>query len=44
MKIDRDSVIQTQIELSNLIGCPGHEEEVTDYLMMKLEKSVELDF
>ncbi len=38
MKIDRESVIQTQIELSNLIGCPGHEEEVTDYLMMKLEK------
>jgi len=38
MNVDRESVIQTQIELSDLIGCPGHEEEVTDYLMMKLEK------
>ncbi|MHA2358415.1 MAG: M42 family metallopeptidase, partial [Candidatus Heimdallarchaeaceae archaeon] len=37
MSIDRDSIIQTQIELSNLIGCPGHEEEVTDYILMKLE-------
>ncbi|MCG3226281.1 MAG: M42 family metallopeptidase [Candidatus Heimdallarchaeota archaeon] len=38
MNIDRESVIQTQMELSNLIGCPGHEEEVTDYILMKLEK------
>ena len=38
MNIDRENVINTQMELSNLIGCPGHEEEVTDYLMMKLEK------
>ena len=37
MNIDRESVIKTQMELSNLIGCPGHEDEVTDYLMMKLE-------
>ncbi len=38
MNIDRESVIKTQMELSNLIGCPGHEDEVTDYIMMKLEK------
>ena len=36
--VDRESVIQTQMELSNLIGVPGHEEEVTDYILMKLEK------
>ncbi|MEE9409606.1 MAG: hypothetical protein V3V41_01615 [Candidatus Heimdallarchaeota archaeon] len=38
MAVDRESVIKTQIELSNLIGCPGHEEDVTDYLLKKLEK------
>ncbi|NPD88063.1 MAG: M42 family metallopeptidase [Asgard group archaeon] len=38
MNIDRESVIRTQMELSNLMGCPGHEEEVTDYIMMRLEK------
>ncbi|MCG3221653.1 MAG: M42 family metallopeptidase [Candidatus Heimdallarchaeota archaeon] len=38
MNIDRESVIKTQMELSNLIGCPGHEEEVTDYILLKLEK------
>ncbi len=38
MTVDRESVINTQIELSNLIGCPGHEEDVTDYLLKKLEK------
>jgi len=38
MSIDKKSIIQTQIELSNLIGCSGREEEVTDYIMMKLEK------
>jgi endoglucanase len=38
MNIDRERVIKTQMELSNLIGCPGHEEEVTDYILMKLEK------
>ena len=37
MNVDRSSVIQTQIELSNLIGLPGHEEEVAEYLLMKLE-------
>ena len=37
MKIDKESVIQTQIELSNLIGAPGHEEEVAEYVLMKLE-------
>ncbi|MBY9000470.1 MAG: M42 family metallopeptidase [Candidatus Heimdallarchaeota archaeon] len=37
MKIDRKSVIQTQIELSNLIGVPGHEDEVAEYLLVKLE-------
>ncbi|MCE7740856.1 MAG: M42 family metallopeptidase [Candidatus Heimdallarchaeota archaeon] len=36
--VNRDSVIKTQIELSNLIGVPGHEEEVTDYVLVKLEK------
>ena len=36
--VDRESVINTQIELSNLIGVPGHEEEVTDYILVKLEK------
>lgn len=38
MTIDRKKVIETQIELSNLIGCPGHEAEVTDYILVKLEK------
>ena len=38
MTIDRQKVIDTQIELSNLIGCPGHEDEVTDYILVKLEK------
>ncbi len=38
MTIDRKKVIETQIELSNLIGCPGHEVEVTDYILVKLEK------
>lgn len=37
MKVDKKSVIQTQIELSNLIGVSGHEEEVAEYLLMKLE-------
>ncbi len=36
--VNRESVINTQIELSNLIGVPGHEEEVTDYILIKLEK------
>ena len=35
MKIDKESIIQTQMELSNLIGVPGHEEEVAEYLLMK---------
>jgi len=38
MTIDRKKVIKAQIELSNLIGCPGHEVEVTDYILVKLEK------
>ncbi len=36
--VDKESVIKTQMELSNLIGVPGHEEEVTDYILVKLEK------
>ena len=36
--VNRESVIEIQIELSNLIGVPGHEEEVTDYILVKLEK------
>jgi len=36
--VDRESVVKTQMELSNLIGVPGHEEEVTDYILVKLEK------
>jgi len=35
-------LIKTQMELSNLIGCPGHEEEVTDYILLKLEKLDEI--
>ena len=36
--VSRESVIKTQIELSNLIGVPGHEEEIADYILLKLEK------
>ena len=38
MKVNRESIITIQKELSNLIGCPGREEEVTDYLLLKLEQ------
>lgn len=38
MNVNRESIISTQKELSNLIGCPGHEEEVTNYLLLKLEQ------
>ncbi|MBA7552470.1 putative aminopeptidase YsdC [subsurface metagenome] len=38
MNIDREKIIQTQKDLSNLIGCPGHEEEVTDYILTRLEE------
>ena len=36
--VNRESVVEIQTELSNLIGVPGHEEEVTDYILVKLEK------
>ena len=35
--IERKSIITHQKELSGLIGCPGHEEEVAGYLQNKLE-------
>ena len=38
MNVNRESIIKIQKELSNLIGCPGREEEVTDYLLLKLEQ------
>jgi len=38
MSVNRESIITIQKELSNLIGCPGREEEVTDYLLLKLEQ------
>ena len=39
-EIDRQSVISRQRELSELIGCPGHEEEVSEYLRGRLEGKV----
>lgn len=38
MSVDRGSIIKIQKELSDLIGCPGREEEVSDYLLVKLEE------
>ncbi len=38
MNVNRENIITIQKELSNLIGCPGREEEVTDYLLLKLEQ------
>ena len=38
MSVNRESIIKMQKELSNLIGCPGREEEVTNYLLLKLEQ------
>ncbi|MHA1223617.1 MAG: M42 family metallopeptidase [Candidatus Heimdallarchaeaceae archaeon] len=37
MQIERNQIIKVQKELSELIGCSGNEEEVTDYLLLKLE-------
>ncbi len=30
---DTPKIVQRQIELSNLIGCPGHESEVAEYIL-----------
>ena len=38
MNVNRESIITIQKELSNFIGCSGREEEVTDYLLLKLEQ------
>lgn len=37
MQIKRKEIIQTQRELSELIGVPGHEQEVSDYLLSMLD-------
>lgn len=38
MRISTEEVIKTQKELSELIGAPGHEHEVADYLLHKLKE------
>ncbi len=41
MTINREEVIKIQEELSNLVGVPGHEHEVAEYLLTKLEVLVD---
>jgi len=41
MNINREKIVKTQKELSNLIGCPGHEEEVAEYILSQLQDCVD---
>ncbi|MHA1116105.1 MAG: M42 family metallopeptidase [Candidatus Heimdallarchaeaceae archaeon] len=42
MNIDRNEIIKMQEKLSNLIGCPGHEEEVAEFILSQLNDCVDL--
>lgn len=41
MSINKKEIIKTQRKLSNLIGAPGHEEEIAEYIISKIEEFVD---
>ncbi|NIQ04815.1 MAG: M42 family metallopeptidase [Candidatus Korarchaeota archaeon] len=41
MLLDRNELITTHETLSNLIGCPGHEEEVANFILSNIEDHVD---
>ncbi len=41
MNIDRNEIIKMQEKLSNLIGCPGREEEVAEFILSQLNDCVD---
>jgi putative aminopeptidase FrvX len=41
LELDTGEIVRTQRELSELIGCPGHEEEVAEYVLARIRPLAE---
>ncbi len=41
VSLNREEIIKVEEELSNIVGCPGHEREVAEYILKKIKDFVD---